>query len=136
MGGNDLMDKFTFHPLPKNMLCNILLTKFFPDPVQPLKESAKAFLDCKTVRIFAYARFARVRLVRHALPISLLILTKKPTVLQSILFHVAYVFHFRPSAQLYNNHCLLMLLTSNSISDKATPAIRDLITLRSSKNNL
>ena len=35
-----------------------------------------------------------------------------------------------------NNHCLLMLLTSNSISDKATPAIRDLITLRSSKNNL
>ena len=29
------------------------------------------------------ARFARVRLVRHALPISLLILRKKPTVLQS-----------------------------------------------------
>ena len=86
MGGNDLMDKFTFHPLPKNMLCNILLTKFFPDPVQPLKESAKAFLDCKTVRIFAYARFARVRLVRHALPISLLILRKKPTVLQSKAF--------------------------------------------------
>ena len=53
-------------------------------------------LDCKTVRIFAYsstreqsngrvrlARFARVRLLRHALPISLLILRKKPTVLQS-----------------------------------------------------
>ena len=55
-------------------------------------------LDCKTVRIFAYsstreqvfflsrhrpygrvrlARFARVRLLRHALPISLLILRKK-----------------------------------------------------------
>ena len=30
------------------------------------------------------ARFARVRLLRHALPISLLILRKKPTVLQSI----------------------------------------------------
>ena len=79
------------------------------------------YLDCKTVRIFAYsstreqsnkrsgmrlktesetgerrfffssrtrpwlARFARVRLLRHVLPISLLILRKKPTVLQSIL---------------------------------------------------
>ena len=32
------------------------------------------------------ARFARVRLLRHALPISLLILRKKPTVLQSIVF--------------------------------------------------
>ena len=62
-------------------------------------------IDCKTVRIFAYsstreqsnkrsgtrlkteserlARFARVRLLRHALPISLLIMRKKPTVLQS-----------------------------------------------------
>ena len=29
------------------------------------------------------ARFARVRLLRHALPISLLILRKKPTALQS-----------------------------------------------------
>ena len=29
------------------------------------------------------ARFARIRLLRHALPISLLILRKKPTVLQS-----------------------------------------------------
>ena len=29
------------------------------------------------------ARFARVRLLRHALPISLLVLRKKPTVLQS-----------------------------------------------------
>ena len=37
-------------------------------------------LDCKTVRISAYSstRFARVRLLRHALPISLLILRKKP----------------------------------------------------------
>ena len=65
-----------------------------------------AMVDCKTVRIFAYSstreqsnkrsgmrlktesetgerRFARVRLLRHALPISLLILRKKPTVLQS-----------------------------------------------------
>ena len=31
------------------------------------------------------ARFARIRLLRHALPISLLILRKKPTVLQSTL---------------------------------------------------
>ena len=31
-----------------------------------------------------FARFARVRLLSHALPISLLILRKKPTVLQSI----------------------------------------------------
>ena len=30
------------------------------------------------------ARFARVRLLRHALPISLLILRKNPSVLQSI----------------------------------------------------
>ena len=72
------------------------------------------YLDCKTVRIFAYsstreqlnkrsgtrlktegethtpygrvrlARFAHARLLRHALPISLLILRKKPTVLQSM----------------------------------------------------
>ena len=67
-------------------------------------------VDCKTVRIFAYSSkreqsnkrsgtrlktesetgerqffsLARVRLVRHALPISLLILRKKPTVLQSM----------------------------------------------------
>ena len=67
------------------------------------------WVDCKTVRIFAYSSkreqsnkrsgtrlktesetgerqffsLARVRLVRHALPISLLILRKKPTVLQS-----------------------------------------------------
>ena len=72
-------------------------------------------LDCKTVRIFAYsstreqsnkrsgtrlktesetarlrlARFARVRLLRHALPISLLILRKKTTVLQSNLHYKA-----------------------------------------------
>ena len=58
-------------------------------------------LDCKTVRIFAYsstreqsnkrsgtrrvrlARFTRLRLLRHALPISLMILRKQPAVLQS-----------------------------------------------------
>ena len=84
------------------------------------------YLDCKTVRIFAYsntreqsnkrsgmrlktesevfflsphtpsgrvrlARFARVRLSRDALPISLLILRKKPTVLQSSLKRLADV---------------------------------------------
>ena len=67
-------------------------------------------VDCKTVRIFAYSSkreqsnkrsgtrlktesetgerqffsLASVRLVRHALPISLLILRNKPTVLQSM----------------------------------------------------
>ena len=79
----------------------------------------KAFLvghviDCKTVRIFAYSstreqsnkrsatklktesetgerRFARVRLLRHALPISLLILRKKPTVLQSMRDQIVHV---------------------------------------------
>ena len=90
---------------------------------QSLKDTHIAdYIDCKTVRIFAYsstreqsnkrsrtrlktetetgerrfslsphtpvgrvrlACFARVRLSRHALPISLLILRKKPTVLQS-----------------------------------------------------
>ena len=37
------------------------------------------------------ARFARVRVLPHALPISLLILRKKPTVLQS---NVAVVFQY------------------------------------------
>ena len=36
------------------------------------------------------ARFARVRLLRHALPISLLILRKKPTVLQSTFLLAAH----------------------------------------------
>ena len=43
------------------------------------------------------ARFARVRLLRHALPISLLIFRKKPTVLQSIQTSV----HFGNFAELY-----------------------------------
>ena len=34
-------------------------------------------------RLTRLARFARIRVLRHALPISLLILRKKPTVLQS-----------------------------------------------------
>ena len=38
------------------------------------------------------ARFARVRLLRHALPISLLILRKKPTVLQSRLISAHHQF--------------------------------------------
>ena len=71
-------------------------------------------LDCTTVRIFAYsstseqsnkrsgtrlktesARALRtVRLLRHAIPISLLILRKKPTVLQSISDHpLIYITH-------------------------------------------
>ena len=43
------------------------------------------------------ARFARVRLLRNALPISLLIFRKKPTVLQSIQTSV----HFGNFAELY-----------------------------------
>ena len=74
-----------------------------------ITQSTSLELDCKTVRIFAYsrtgeqsnkrsgtrlktpygrvrlARFARASLLRHALPISLLILRKKPFVLQSTL---------------------------------------------------
>ena len=64
-------------------------------------KNKKKIVDCKSVRIFAYssrlktesetgerlrvrlAWFARVRFLRPALPISLLILRKKPTVLQS-----------------------------------------------------
>ena len=63
--------------------------------------AVKSLLNSKTVRIFVYsskreqsnkrsgmsrvrlARFTHVILLRHALPISLLILRKKPTVLQS-----------------------------------------------------
>ena len=40
------------------------------------------------------ARFARVRFLRHALPISLLILRKKPTVLQSIKDYFEMYFAF------------------------------------------
>ena len=71
-------------------------------------------IDCKTVRIFAYSstreqsskrsgmmlktesetgerRFARVRLLRHAIPISLLSLRKNPTVLQSMWITILYI---------------------------------------------
>ena len=80
---------------------------------RPIKYVILVYLDCKTVRIFAYsstreqsnkrsgtrlktesetggrvrlARFAHVTLLSHALPISLLILRKNPTVLQSIVY--------------------------------------------------
>ena len=59
-------------------------------------KNKKKIVDCKTVRIFAYSsrlktesetgerlRVRLLRLLRPALPISLLILRKKPTVLQS-----------------------------------------------------
>ena len=77
------------------------------------------FIECKTVRIFAYSstreqsnkrpgrdakicphtpngrvrleRFARVRRLRHALPISSLILRKKSTVLQSIPYYTSLI---------------------------------------------
>ena len=47
------------------------------------------------------ARFARVRLLRHALPISLLILRKKPTVLQSIAdwMIITDLSHYSPSVK-------------------------------------
>ena len=45
-----------------------------------MENGQSVFLSPHTVRL---ARFARARLLRHALPISLLLLRKKPTVLQS-----------------------------------------------------
>ena len=74
------------------------------------------------------ARFARVRLLRHALPISLLILRKKPTVLQSIAY-VAGVKRGRGNLgarehvgcasgkgkeRLQGRHCFLHFLRSDS----------------------
>ena len=79
---------------------------------RPIKYIILVYLDCKTVRILRIqvrassqtrsgtrlktesetggcvrlARFAQVRLLRYALPISLLILRKKPTVLESIVY--------------------------------------------------
>ena len=95
-----------------------------PKKVSDLKKESgptgSFYLDCKTVRIFAYSStreqsnkrsgvrlktesqtgrdagrvsFARVRLLRLALPISLLILRKRPTVLQSS-FDSAFRFLF------------------------------------------
>ena len=43
----------------------------------------KLGVDCKTVPHFCVFKYSRVRLLRHALPISLVILRKNPTVLQS-----------------------------------------------------
>ena len=80
--------------------CDILRKGKFVQKCRPLWEIEGLDLDCKTVRILAYsstreqsnkrsgtrlkterrvrlARFVRVRLLRHALPISLLILRKK-----------------------------------------------------------
>ena len=64
------------------------------------------YIDCKTVRIFAYSSKREqsnersgtrlktpVRLLHHALPISLLILRKKPTVLQSTVYTISVVLH-------------------------------------------
>ena len=45
-------------------------------------ETLKIFSLASHARV-RLARFARARLLRHALPISLLVLRKKPTVLQS-----------------------------------------------------
>ena len=60
------------------------IRKHYPDLVVTRHQYRISVLVSQTpygrVRL---ARFARVRLLRHALPISLLILRKKPTVLQS-----------------------------------------------------
>ena len=74
----------------------------------------------RTVGFFSLAlrvaRFARVRLLRHALPISLLILRKKPTVLQSTSFetkwtktgcyHKSEVLQIKPMTEGYNDRNL------------------------------
>ena len=80
--------------------CDIVRKGKFVEKCRPFWEIEGLDLDCKTVRILAYsrtpeqsnkrsgtrlkterrvrlARFVRVRLLRHALPISLLILRKK-----------------------------------------------------------
>ena len=53
------------------------------------------------------SRVARVRLLRHALPISLLILRKKPTVLQSISFQMLFSMgnYFSIEYYLVIKHC-------------------------------
>ena len=65
------------------------------------KQRARLGRDAKNISSLAgrvrLARFARVRLLRNALPISLLIFRKKPTVLQSIQTSV----HFGNFAELY-----------------------------------
>ena len=43
----------------------------------------KVWNEAENRELESYSRLARVRLLRHALPISLLILRKNPTVLQS-----------------------------------------------------
>ena len=50
-------------------------------------------LKIRTVFFSRLTRFARVRLLRHALPISLLILRKKPTVLQSTKMDEFFIVH-------------------------------------------
>ena len=90
------MTAHTYVSYQKNIISKCYLHDIFFIPL----------LDCKTVQIFAcsstrelsnrrsgtrLARFARVRLLRHALPISILILRKKPTVLQSILLREHFV---------------------------------------------
>ena len=86
---------------------SLILDIWFSNALSP-KKNAFIFseivmvIDCKTVRIFAYSSTLEQsnkrsgmrlktesetgeRFLRHALPISLLILRKKPTVLQSIM---------------------------------------------------
>ena len=75
--------------------CFLVLPVAFPFGDSCKKHSSSFSVDCKTVRIFAYSstrkqsnkrsgtKLKTVRLLHHTLPISLLILRKNPTVLQS-----------------------------------------------------
>ena len=88
----------------------VLKTKFLPDlgiaalphffgkcrtlisPMGPKgAKKGKKLLQNVRKHVVRLACFARVRLLRHALPISLLILRKKPTVLQSSKHTYTYV---------------------------------------------
>ena len=74
-------------------------------------------IDCKTVRFFAYSstREQSNGLLRHALPISLPILRKKPTVLQST------------NITTLHNHLLILFGLCQSLSHKGEPGFRDML---------
>ena len=64
-----------------------------PLPLSPLPHTPYGRVRLARFARVRLARFARVRLLRHALPISLLILRKKPTVLKST-FNVSLITNF------------------------------------------
>ena len=72
------------------------------------KQRARLGRDAKNNFFHSWgSRVARVRLLRHALPISLLILRKKPTVLQSISFQMLFSMgnYFSIEYYLVIKHC-------------------------------